>query len=322
MSFFDKDLLNTEYIQKHKRAYDEHKNTNPYRNYEVLLDSLNSIYEYNEAHANSFTKRIKSQQKEFKDCEAIFAEIIVYAYYLRLVNEGILKSLDIEEADYDLRIELADGSFHYLEIFSIKPNLEPPEREASEKLEDLPVGLEFPNHLKNKIRYDNEKKLLIWEGLMAEGEKDELLGLSKDEQYKKAIETFFQKCEPKVYDIKAHLQKPLSSVRQKLLNKIRKQKQLSQPRENFAVIEMNDPSIAGDFSILSSLSSGYKVMIDTKENKIIDAGFDWSNSIFDNEIVKNLKGVIYFSMGDYGRRKFVFNPNFKGEAPLKGKPYP
>ncbi|HHT9140609.1 MAG TPA: hypothetical protein ACFYEA_08295, partial [Candidatus Tripitaka californicus] len=185
---------------------------------------------------------------------------------------------------------------------------------ASEKLEDLPVGLEFPNHLESKIRYDNEKKLLIWEGLMMEEEKDELLGLSEDEQYKKAIETFFQRCEPKVNDIKTHLQKPLSSVRQKLLNKIQNQKQLSQPRENFAVMAMNDYSIAGDFHVLSSLSSGYKVKIDMKTNRIVAGGFDWSKSIFDEEIVENIKGIIYFSMGDYGRRKFIFNPNFRGEA--------
>lgn len=305
LSFFDKDLLETEYLKRLKNV------SNPYRNWQVLIDSLISIYGYNQEHAKSFTKRIKSQQSNFRNCEAVFAEIIVYAYYLRLVHEGILKSLDIKEADYDLRIELVDGSFHYLEIFSIKPNLKTSGTEASEKLENLPIGLEFPNHLKNKVHWDNERKLLIWEGLMTEEEKDELLGLSKNEQYEKAIETFFQKCEVKVFQIQTHLQEPLSSVRQKLLHKIKKQKQLSQLRENFAVIEMNDPSIAGDFHVLSSLSNGYKINIDKRTLRCTSGGFDWSNSIFDNEIVNNLKGIIYFSMGDYGERKFIFNPNFK-----------
>ena len=47
-----------------------------------------------------------------------------------------------------------------------------------------------------------------------------------------------------LYDVKTHTQTSLASIRQ-LLRRISKQNQLSKPRENFAVIELNDVSIAG-----------------------------------------------------------------------------
>lgn len=53
----------------------------------------------------------------------------------------------------------------------------------------------------------------------------------------------------------------MASIRQKLLHKISRQSQLSKPRENFAVIELNDASIAGDFAVWSSLSGGYKLKV-------------------------------------------------------------
>ena len=62
--------------------------------------------------------------------------------------------------------------------------------------------------------------------------------------------------------IQTHTQDAMASVRQKLLRKIRKQNQMTKARDNYAVIELNDVSIAGSFTVLSSLSSGYKVTID------------------------------------------------------------
>jgi hypothetical protein len=57
---------------------------------------------------------------------------------------------------------------------------------------------------------------------------------------------------------------------------------MTKPRENFAVIELNDPSIAGNFSVLSSLSSGYKITIDLATMKAVAAGYDWTSSVFDD----------------------------------------
>lgn len=113
-----------------------------------------------------------------------------------------------------------------------------------------------------------------------------------------------------VYDVKTHTQTAMASIRQKLLRKISKQNQLSKPRENFAVIELNDVSIAGDFAVLSSLSGGYKMNLDVQNHKVVSTGYDWSSSIFDDPSTQFLKGIIYFSLGDYGSRKIIFNPKF------------
>jgi hypothetical protein len=110
---------------------------------------------------------------------------------------------------------------------------------------------------------------------------------------------------------KAHTQNDFASIRQKLLRKINKQKQLSKPRDNYAVIELNYLSIAGDFTILSSLSNGYKIEINTKTMEHVSAGYDWSNSIFHDDSTNFLKAIIYFNVGNYESRKFIFNPRFK-----------
>jgi len=114
----------------------------------------------------------------------------------------------------------------------------------------------------------------------------------------------------KVFSVKTHTQTEMASIRQKLLRKISKQSQLSKPRENFAVVELNDVSIAGDFAVLSSLSSGYKLKLGLESGKVLSRGYDWDNSVFDDPSTQWLKGVIYFSLGDYESRKFIFNPKF------------
>ena len=116
--------------------------------------------------------------------------------------------------------------------------------------------------------------------------------------------------EPVVHDIKTHTQTAFSSVRQKLLNKARKQGQFSKLRENYAVVELNHPSIANEFTILSSLSEGYKVHFNLNTGKSTHEGYDWSKSVFDSPELKFLKGVIWFCMGAYEYRKILVNSNF------------
>ncbi len=71
----------------------------------------------------------------------------------------------------------------------------------------------------------------------------------------------------------------MASIRQKLLQKIKKQKQFSKPRDNFAVIELNNSLIAGDFTIISSLSAGYKITINNNKDTIeADLDQTWHNS--------------------------------------------
>jgi len=47
-----------------------------------------------------------------------------------------------------------------------------------------------------------------------------------------------------------------------------------------------------------------------EDAKVLSRGYDWANSVFDDPSTQFLKGVIYFSLGDYESRKYVFNPKF------------
>jgi len=61
---------------------------------------------------------------------------------------------------------------------------------------------------------------------------------------------------------------------------------------------------------LSSLSSGYKLTLDVQSREILSRGYDWADSVFDDQNTQFMKGIIYFSLGDYESRKFIFNPEF------------
>lgn len=65
--------------------------------------------------------------------------------------------------------------------------------EISERLKNLPSEAKFPDNLKEKISYDADRKLLIFEGVMSEDEKDELLGISQADSYRESIEALFQR---------------------------------------------------------------------------------------------------------------------------------
>jgi hypothetical protein len=66
-------------------------------------------------------------------------------------------------------------------------------RRASEPLEILPAGIAFPQHLLNRIMYNEERKQLIFEGVMSSADRDELLGLSAEASYTHAVEALFLK---------------------------------------------------------------------------------------------------------------------------------
>jgi hypothetical protein len=243
------DLLKCDYFKRHREAYYAAREAgclNRYRNYVTLREDLNDIHAYNEQHAKSYAKRFREGSKDWRNCEAIFSEVIVYRAYIRGVYEGLIRGIHLEEAESDIIVERLDGSKMFLEVFCVMPSFPLPD--------------------------ENEKF--------------------------------------KVFSVKTHTQTEMASIRQKLLRKISKQSQLSKPRENFAVVELNDVSIAGDFAVLSSLSSGYKLKLGLESGKVLSRGYDWDNSVFDDPSTQWLKGVIYFSLGDYESRKFIFNPKF------------
>jgi hypothetical protein len=244
-SFYDHSLLKTEYMQRYREGYyhcrEEGFHLNCYRNYLSILNYFNEINQYQNNHAASFAKRIKAQQKNWKECESVVSEVIVYHSYLRPMYEGLVRSISFETDECDVIVERCDGSKYYLEVFCIMPD--------------------FPE-----------------DGLI---------------------------------DIKTHTQAAFSSVRQKLLNKARKQGQFLKDRENFAVIELNNQSIANDFTVLSSLSDGYKINIDLQTRKSVSEGYDWKKSVFELPETKFLKGIIWFHMGAYQYRKTLFNSYYE-----------
>ena len=251
-TFFDQDLLDTEYLLKYRQIDNDSSRRNfyIYRNYWHLINSLAEIHRYNFGHAHSFTKRIKNQEHKWKDCEAVYTEIILYRYYLKLVGEGLVSDISIQKNDYDLRVQRSNGSNIYFEAFCIMPDQ----------------------------RISTRGNVIV-------------------------------------NSIMSQTQGELSAIRQKLLHKIKKQNQMKKIRENFAVIELNDIRI-GDFHLLSSLSGGYKISYN-EDGHVLNAGYDWNKSVFDDDVTKNLKGIIYFSLGNYQERKMLINPNFnlKGVGP-------
>lgn len=61
------------------------------------------------------------------------------------------------------------------------------------KLSSVPADVKFSKNLKGKISYDAYKKHLVFKGAMTEGERDELLKLSKDIQYTAAVVALYHK---------------------------------------------------------------------------------------------------------------------------------
>jgi hypothetical protein len=246
------ELLKCDYFKRQRQGYYRARDAgcfNHYRNYVTLLEDLDDIHAYNEQHAKSYAKRFRENSKNWRNCEAIFSEVIVYRAYIRAVHEGLIRSIHLEEAESDIIVERLDGSKMFLEVFCVMPSYPRPNEDGK----------------------------------------------------------------PKVYSVMTHTQTEMASIRQKLLRKISKQGQLSKPRENFAVIELNDVRIAGDFAVLSSLSGGYKLKFGRESRKVLSRGYDWDNSVFDDPSTQWLKGVIYFSLGDYESRKYIFNPKFNSQ---------
>jgi hypothetical protein len=246
-AFFDPALLSTAYCQQSRADYLDKQFTaflNPHRNYQRLLMQLEAIFEYNPNHARSFVKRLRTQASDWRNCEAVVAEVIVYYNHLALIYEGYVESLSLEGDECDLIVARRDGSKAFLEVLSLMPTFDPDAR-----------------------------------GLIA---------------------------------VQTHTQAALGSVRQKLLRKIDEQGQLASERENWAVIEINDARIAGQFTVLSSLSGGYQLRIDKSTMKAVSEGYDWSQSVFVAPVTQYLRGIIFFDLGNYADRHTLLNPYYKG----------
>lgn len=64
--------------------------------------------------------------------------------------------------------------------------------EHSAPLRQLPPGFEFPEKFKDRMRYDAERKQLVFSGFMCKSNYDELVRLSSSAEYQVAVERLFE----------------------------------------------------------------------------------------------------------------------------------
>ena len=120
-----KELLAVDYFTKYRAAYYKQRELGVQvhvRNYYNLLKFLADIHAYQVEDAKALAKRLRTGGLDWRNCEAIFAEIIVYRYYVRLVYEGIVRSVRLGRTECDVIVERLDGTAAYLELFSIMPD--------------------------------------------------------------------------------------------------------------------------------------------------------------------------------------------------------
>jgi hypothetical protein len=106
------DLLTCEYFKRQRDGYYAAREAgclNRYRNYVTLLEDLEDIHAYNQQHAKSFAKRFREGSEDWRNCEAIFSEVIVYRAYIRGVYEGVIRSIHLEEAVSDIIVSVSTG---------------------------------------------------------------------------------------------------------------------------------------------------------------------------------------------------------------------
>src|ERR1700687_5363009 len=93
------DLLKSDYFKKYREDYYAARDAgllNRYRNYVTLLQYLSDIHAYNEQHAKSYAKRFREGANDWRNCEAVFSEVIVYRAYIRGVYEGLIRGIHLE----------------------------------------------------------------------------------------------------------------------------------------------------------------------------------------------------------------------------------
>ena len=59
-------------------------------------------------------------------------------------------------------------------------------------LDRLPEGLEFPEDLRDKIRFDSQTRRLSFRGYMSKSEFDRISGLTRDWGFRRKLEELFQ----------------------------------------------------------------------------------------------------------------------------------
>lgn len=135
--------------------------------------------------------RYEEAVKEFKAVLSLRPEYMGARYLLALVYE---KDGHYRKAEATLmEVVVTDPRWPYAYKGLARCYMSKGRFETSEKLENLPAGVRFPDYLKEKISYDADSKLLVLRGVMSKEEKKRLLELSQDDSYKISIKSLFKK---------------------------------------------------------------------------------------------------------------------------------
>jgi len=129
--------------------------------------------------------------KEFKAALSLRPEYREARYLLALAYE---KDGHYGEAEATLmEVLITDPRCPYAYKELARCYLNKGQSETSERLENLPMELKFPDYFKGKISYDAGSKLLVLKGVMSKEEKERLLGLSQDDTYNRSIKALYKK---------------------------------------------------------------------------------------------------------------------------------
>ena len=59
-------------------------------------------------YAQVLDQRFREGSRDWRNCEALFSEIIVYRNYIRAIHEGLIQNIELNETESDVIIERAE----------------------------------------------------------------------------------------------------------------------------------------------------------------------------------------------------------------------
>lgn len=252
--------------------------------------------------------RVESLEQAFFDKEVLSTGYLLEyrrAYYRHLQN-GWQLAFKNYESILDCLVSIFENNNQYGKSYCFRIKREPENMRSCEAIMSEAFIHSYYIPLKNEkliksIELIEDECDLIIEDVLGDKRFYEVMTLMPDFKI------------GEVNEVKTHKQEELSSLRQKILWKIKEKKQFIKKRRNIAAIDLNDISIVGDFHVLSSISQGYSVKVNPETDEVGSGDYDWSNNLFDDENTKYIYALEWFDKGDYSQRRILMNWNYRGE---------
>jgi len=160
----------------------------------ISCSKCGELHQY-EADKDKLTIRIVAVPVDYKGSSSeVFYSKDFYtdAFVEFIINEEDVSSSESAKNEGDANpIEPVENKLSFFE--KIRNIFVVDQKEVSTELNNLPTEVTFPRHLKNKMRYDISAEQLFYKGVMSQREKQKLLSLSEDINYKRAIKSLFLK---------------------------------------------------------------------------------------------------------------------------------